>query len=318
MALLTTTTGWFPKPATLKLARWRLAEEEIEPSELQQAEEQATRDVLRLQEDLGLDLLVDGQMDRGDMVTHFAERLDGFEIGGLVRCYGNRYYRKPRIVDEVGRPGPLTVERWQAAQAAAQRPVKAVITGPYTLMDWSFDEHYASRHDCCMALAELMREEAEALLAAGATEIQIDEPAISARADEMGLVAEALGRVTANLRGRARTWTHLCYGDVLPVLREILALPVDGILVELSDSAAEALQSISRIPPKLHFGAGVIDVASPRVETPEEIRGRVEGLLNKIPAERLWLAPDAGLHALTGEQARAKLEAMVAAARSFG
>jgi len=135
---------------------------------------------LKLQDELGIDLVVEGQMDRSDTVTFFAERLEGMELAGLVRCFGNRYYRKPRIVGAVTRERPITVESWKAVAQAASKPVKAILTGPYTLMDWSFDEHYGSREKCCMALADVVRAEAQDLVAAGAEEIEIDEQAIAA------------------------------------------------------------------------------------------------------------------------------------------
>lgn len=314
MGLLTTTVGWFPKPASVRRARWRFSEGEIEAGDLRRAEDEATREVLRLQEQIGLDVLVDGQLDRGDMISHFAEHLTGMEPLGLVRCFGNRYYRRPRIVGEIGRERPITVERWRAASAAASKPVKAVLTGPYTLMDWSFDEHYRSREACCMALAEVVRAEAEELSAAGAQEIQIDEPAVSARPAEMELAAAALGRVTAGLRGKARTWTHIGYGDPGAVLEQIFALPVDGLLLEMANSDYETLDALSGLPPNKLLGAGVIDVLDPRVESVGVVRRRVKQLLLKVPAERLWLTPDGGLRTLDHAAAQAKLQAMVAVA----
>jgi len=317
MGLLTTTAGWFPKPATLRRARWQLAEGEIEAPALRKVELDATRAALQLQEKIGIDLPTDGQMDRGDMVTSFAERLDGVEEGGLVRCFGNRYYRKPRVVGEIARGGPITLENWKAATEMASGPVKAILTGPYTLMDWSFDESYGSREKCCLAFAGAVRAEAIDLAAAGAKEIEIDEPAISARPDEMDLAAQALGQVTEPLQGKARTWTHLAYGDFVPVIDRILNLPVDGILLEMANSDYELLEAIGDLPEGKLFGAGVVDVLSAEVESAATVRGRVERLLEKLPADRLWLLPDAGLRTLTDETARAKLEVLVEAAAAL-
>ena len=317
MGLKTTTVGWFPKPVELRRARWRFSEEEIGEAELRAAEERARDETLALQDDLGLDLWVDGQMERSDTATFFAERLEGMEVGGLVRCFGNRYYRKPRIVGEVERTGPLTVDAWQAAQAAASRPVKAVLTGPYTLMDWSFDEHYGARDRCCMALAEVVRAEAEALAAAGAAEIQIDEPAISVRPEEMQLAAEALAHVTGPLRGRARTWAHVCYGDLLSVSAELFALPVDGLLLELANSGFALLERLGDLPADKLLGAGVVDVQSEEVESVSAIRERGERLLERVPGERLWLTPDSGLRTLSAAATRGKLQAMVEAAAAL-
>lgn len=316
MGLLTSTIGSFPKPAELARARRLFAEEEIDQAALREAEDRAVREVLALQESLGLDLLVDGEMDRGDMTTHFAERFQGMEVSGLVRSYGNRYYRKPVITGEVRRPEPVTVERWKFAQGATTKPVKAILTGPYTLMDWSFDEHYSSREACCMALAEVIRQEAEDLAAAGALDIQIDEPAISVRHDELQMASRALGVVTENLRGEVRTWAHICYGEFDPVLDQILSLPVDGLLLELSNSGFDLLEGLSRLRPDKLLGAGVLDSHTHVVESADEVRLRIERVLEVLPPERVWLNPDCGLKTRTPEEARGKLAAMMEAARA--
>ncbi len=314
MGLKTTTVGWFPKPLDLRRARWRFSEGEIDEAQLREAEAQATRNVLSLQDELGLDLLVDGQMDRSDTVSFFAERLQGMELAGLVRCHGNRYYRKPRIVDEVARAGPITVESWKAAARAAAGPVKAILTGPYTLMDWSFDEHYGSREKCCMAFAEIVRAEAADLVAAGAREIEIDEQAISTRPAEMPLALQALAHVTEPLRGKARTWTHICYGELLPVIDAVFSLPVDGLLLELSHAEDALLERLVDLPQGMLLGAGVVDVNSNDVEDGATVQARVRRLLDRVPADRLWLMPDSGLRGLSEVVARAKLQALVAAA----
>jgi len=316
VGLLTSTIGSFPKPKELRKKRLLFAEGEIEAAELREAEDRAVREVLLLQEELGLDLLVDGEMDRGDMTTFFAERLEGMELSGLVRSYGNRYYRKPVIVGDVSRTAPMTVERWRFARDASSRPVKAILTGPYTLMDWSFDEHYDSREACCMALAGVVRSEAEDLAAAGAAEIQIDEPAVSARPEELALVHRALEEVTAGIRGRARTWCHICYGEFGPVMDQILALPVDGFLLELSNSDFDQLDSLKRLPEGKLLGAGVVDVHTHVVETPEEVGQRIDRVLEVLPPERVWINPDCGLKTRTLDEARQKLAAMVKSVRA--
>ncbi len=314
MGLRTTTVGWFPKPVDLRRARWRFAEGQTDEAKLREAEAEATRNALKLQDELGIDLPVDGQMDRSDTVTFFAERLEGMEPAGLVRCFGNRYYRKPRIVDEVTRERPITVESWKAVAQAASKPVKAILTGPYTLMDWSFDEHYGSREKCCMALADVVRAEAEDLVAAGAREIEIDEQAISTRPEEMPLVLQALERVTEPLRGKARTWTHICYGELLPVIDQVVSLPVDGLLLELSHAEDALIERLADLPQGTQLGAGVIDVYSSDVESDATVQARVQRMLDKVPADRLWLMPDSGLRALSEDVAKAKLQVLVGAA----
>jgi 5-methyltetrahydropteroyltriglutamate--homocysteine methyltransferase len=315
--MTTTTIGSFPKPVEIRRARWQHSEGEIEEAALREVEDRALESTLRAQEELGLDLLVDGQLDRSDMVTFFAEKLEGFEIGGFVRCWGNRYYRKPRLVGEVGRADALSVDRWRTAQQRAGRPVKAIVTGPYTLMDWSFDEHYRSRKAACTALAEVIRAEVADLAAAGATEIQLDEPAIGARPEEMELVHEAIALVTRDVREQARIWLYAGYGDLKPVMGQLLGFPVDALLLEMAHSEYAALDAIAGLPPEMLLGGGVVDAIDPRVETADEIQLRIERLQRVVPAERLVVTPDAGLRTLTAGQAEGKLRAMVTAARTF-
>ncbi len=151
LGVLTTTVGSFPKPRAFKRARRRFREDEIDVAELRQEEDQAVADVIALQERLGLSILTDGEMTREDLVGHYAGRLDGLEEGMLVRCWGNRYVRRPRVTAPIGRPAPILVEDWKKAQRHTKRPVRAIVTGPYTLMHWSYDEHYGSRKACAQA-----------------------------------------------------------------------------------------------------------------------------------------------------------------------
>ena len=170
----TTSVGSFPKLPSLMRARGDLAKGKISAAALQAEEEKATAFWMETQEEIGLDILVDGEQYRGDMVAYFAERMPGFEIGDLVRSYGNRYYHKPIISGEMRWPGPITVEWWKFAQRCTSRPVKGMLTGPYTVMDWSFNEHYPDGKAACLALAREIRKEVEALNEAGAKIIQID------------------------------------------------------------------------------------------------------------------------------------------------
>src|SRR3972149_3714019 len=194
--LPTSTVGSFPKPPYLVDARARFARNQITRNELERLEKQASEFWLRTQEEVNLDLLVDGEQYRGDMVAYFAELMDGMKVGGLVRSYGNRYYHKPVIVGEVRWPGPMTVEWWRWAQGRTLKPVKGMLTGPYTIMDWSFNEAYGSRQAACLALAREVRKEIEALIEAGARVIQIDEPALSVRPEELPFAVEAMTLLT--------------------------------------------------------------------------------------------------------------------------
>ena len=303
--------GSFPKPERLKRARADAAHGRLDPESLRTLEREETAACLRLQEEIGLDLLVDGELYRGDMTTYFAENLEGFRISGLVRSYGNRYYRKPVVAGEVRWTRPVTVEWFRYASALTHRPVKAILTGPYTLMDWAFDEHYGSRESLALALADVVRQESEALVAAGAHYLQIDEPAVSVRPDEIDLAIRAMHRVTDGLR--ARTITHICYGDFAAIYPRLLHLPVEQFTLELSNSALGLLDLFRTSPFTKELGAGVLDVHHHAVEPVEVVKERILAALQVVPPSRLYVNPDCGLKTRTPEEAEAKLRNMVAA-----
>lgn len=309
MALLTSSIGSFPKPRTLHEARRRFVDGEIDAAALRKEEDEATRSLLDAQDALGISLLVDGEMDRADPITTFAERLAGVEINGWVRVYGDRYVRRPRITGALNRTASTAVDRWRFARDAARGTVKAVLPGPYSLMDGSFDEHYDSRRDVCLAFADIVREEAAEVAAAGATEIQLDEPAAGARPGELPLMREALERVVGPLRGRSRVWLYLGYADLEAVGVELAVLPANGLLVAGAHCGYEGFETFARaIPADRFVGIGVVDVLDPRVETEDEIRARLAIVSRLVPSDRLWAVPDGGMRALRSDTARAKLE----------
>ncbi len=303
--LWTTSVGSLPKPAYLSRARSAAARGEIEHDELVALERRATREWIEFQESIGTDLIVDGEMYRGDMVAYFAEELDGFEIGGLVRSYGNRYYRKPIATGPIRRREPITVQWWRYAQSLTRRPVKGMLTGPYTICDWSFDEHYGSRRDMVLDLARVIRDEAADLQEAGARFIQIDEPAASTRMDELDLVIEAMEIVTEPLS--AHTITHICYGDFHNAYPRMLDIPVDQIDLEFANSDFALLDAFAAHPFTKVIGLGVVDVHSHEIEPVEAIADGIRRALKLIPPERMFVDPDCGLKTRTPEEARAKL-----------
>ncbi len=314
MSLLTTSVGSFPKPAYLSKARTLHSKGELPDADLRPLEERATKEWIAFQEDIGIDILVDGEQYRGDMATYFAENLEGCEVSGLVRSYGNRYYKKPVVVGELARPAAITVDWWRWAQGLTERPLKGMLTGPYTMMDWSFDEHYASRGELALAFAKILHQEARDLEKAGATVIQIDEPALSARTDELDLVVKALGVVTRGLD--AKTITHTCYGNYDRVFPYFNRLPVDQIDLEMSNSGLDLLDRFRREPLKKEIAFGVIDVHTHVVETEAQVRERIERALETFTPARLYIDPDCGLKTRTVGEAEAKLRVMVAATRA--
>ncbi|HWM50404.1 MAG TPA: methionine synthase [Thermoplasmata archaeon] len=313
-ALQTTSVGSFPKPEYLTRARTKASKGEISADELRILEEKATTEWLRFQEEIGIDILVDGEQYRGDMATYFAENLDGTEISGLVRSYGNRYYKKPIIVDELRRRGPISVDWFRFAQGQTKKPVKGMITGPYTMMDWSFDEYYGSREEACLAFAKLLHEEAVALESAGAKVIQVDEPALSTRFDELPLLVKAVGAVTKGLE--ASSVLHTCYGNYNEIFEYFNKLPVDQLDLEMSNSGLDLLDRFKREHLKKEIAFGVVDVHSHVVEPESLIRERIEKALTIFAPSKLFIDPDCGLKTRSVEEAKAKLRNMTAATRA--
>ena len=312
--LLTTTVGSFPKPDYLTRARNQFSLGKIGREELAALERQATAEVIRLQEEVGLDILVHGEMERGDMVAYFAELLsESMAIGGLVRSYGNRYYRKPIIIGKLHWQGPMTVEMWRYAQSLTDKPVKGMLTGPYTMVEWSFDEYYPSRREAVLDMARVIHQEAVELEKAGARYIQVDEPAASTRPEEMELVAQGLAVVTEGLK--AKTITHMCYGDFASVFDQIVRLPVDQLDIEAANSDYHLLELFRRHRFDKEVALGVVDVHTHRVETLEEVKEGIRRGLEVLPPQRLYIDPDCGLKTRTWEEAAAKLRVMVQAVR---
>ena len=310
--LRTTAVGSYPKPDYITRARSQVARDRMGREELHELERQATAHWIKVQEDLGMDLLVDGEMYRGDMVTYFSEEMEGFAISGLVRSYGNRYYRKPIAVGPVGRKSDITVEWWEYAQSLTDKPVKGMLTGPYTIVDWSFNEYYPSREAFVLDVAQAVHEEALALQRAGARYIQIDEPAVSVRPEEMELASRALGIVTDGLD--AFTATHVCYGDFASVFDDLVRLPVDMLDIEMANSNFQLLDLFRAHPTDKYLSVGVVDSHDHRVESVEEIKRGVRSILEVFPPDKVYLDPDCGLKTRLEDEAVGKLRNIVAAA----
>jgi len=313
-SLLTTSVGSFPKPDYLMRARTKASKGDLSQEELRQLEEKATAEWIRFQEDIGMDILVDGEQYRGDMATYFAENIEGTEISGLVRSYGNRYYKKPIVVDELRLRGPISVAWFEYAQSRTKKPVKGMITGPYTMMDWSFDEHYGSREETCLAFARLLHQEAIALERAGAKVIQVDEPALSSRFEELPLLVKAVGVVTNGLT--AKTVLHTCYGNYNEIFEYFNKLPVDQLDLEMSNSGLDLLDRFKQEPLQKEIAFGVVDVHSHVIEPESLIRERIERALTIFEPPKLFIDPDCGLKTRSVEEAQAKLRNMVAATRA--
>jgi 5-methyltetrahydropteroyltriglutamate--homocysteine methyltransferase len=311
----TTSVGSFPKPDYLAKARAEFNKGKITAAQLQELERKATKFWIQTQEKLGIDVLVDGEMYRGDMVAYFAERLPGFTEGGLVRSYGNRYYHKPIITSAIEWPGPITVDWWKYAQSLTKKPVKGMLTGAYTIMDWSFNEHYSDRRATAMALAGVIRMEVEALIEAGCKIVQIDEPALSVRPEELPIAIEAMEATTKDLN--AYFVTHACYGAFEQIYPGMLELAVDNFDLEMANNGLGLLDVFRHQPFTKDISFGVVDVHSHTMENEDAVRGRVEKALTILDKEQIWVDPDCGLKTRTVEEAIEKLRLCVAAAEAF-
>jgi 5-methyltetrahydropteroyltriglutamate--homocysteine methyltransferase len=309
--LQTTTVGSFPKPAYLVKARNDFATGRITPKVLSRLEKEATEECIRLQEQVGLDILVHGEMERGDMVTYFAERMEGFGISGLVRSYGNRYYRKPVVKGKVKRLHAITVDMFRFARDLTEKPVKGMLTGPYTMCDWSFNEYYPDRRSLTLALAEEIHKEVVDLEKAGAKYIQIDEPALSTRQDEVELAIEAMKIVTKGVE--AKTISHICYGDFKSFYPRILDLAVDQLDLEFANSDFAHLDLFKDSPFTKEIAVGVVDVHSHVIEKKEKVKKNIKRSLEIFPIEHVYIDPDCGLKTRTPAEAEAKLKVMVEA-----
>lgn len=311
--LLTTSVGSFGKPEYLQKARNLTGRGKMSHDELVELERKATAEWIKVQEEIGLDILVDGEMYRGDMVAHFADLLEGYSTGGLVRSYGNRYYHKPVISGKLSRPKPMTVEWFQYAQSLTQKPVKGMLTGPYTMLDWSYNEAYPTRRDAALALAEVVRQEAEDLDAAGAQYIQIDEPAIHARPEELEIAIEAMAIVTQNLK--AKTISHVCYGDFAAIYPGILDLPVDQLDLAMANYEYRWLDLMDRQPFTKEMAIGIVDVHTHELESVAEAAEGIRKGLRYVSADKLLPHPDCGLKTRPVDESIAKCKIVVEAAK---
>ena len=326
-AFPTTTIGSFPQTDDIRATRraWRRGEIDVGEYESRMQAEIAT--VVRAQEAIGLDLLVHGEPERNDMVEYFGEQLEGFAFtrGGWVQSYGSRCVKPPIIWGDVVRPRPLTV-RWSAyAQSLTDRPVKGMLTGPVTLLSWSFVRDDLPREQVAYQLAAALREEVADLADAGIPAIQVDEPAFREglplrRARWGGYLDWAVRSfrlATSVAPDGIQIHTHMCYSEFNDIIESIAALDADVITIETTRSNMRLLDAFADFDYPNEIGPGVWDIHSPLVPTTEEIVERLRLALAKVPTERLWVNPDCGLKTRGWPEVTAALERLVEAAVSL-
>ncbi len=314
----TTVIGSYPKIAGASEIIKRRDKGEITEEEFHRLIRTPISEVVKDYLEAGVDIISDGEQSREDMVVYFAQRVKGYSEGEWVRIFDNMYFRKPIIVGELQRTAPLAIDDWVYASSISQgRPVKFIITGPYTMMEWSFNLHYRDRPELIMALAKVIREEVLDAVRAGARYVQIDEPALSTRPwrEEAELAGEALRFILAGVD--AKRIVHICYGRLERLMPYILEYPVDQFALEFKNSDFRLLPYLKEYGYSKELGYGLIDVHSLQVETVEEIKQSIDQLmkLGILPPEKVYINPDCGLKRLPREVAKAKLINMVKAAR---
>ncbi|MCJ7631625.1 methionine synthase [Candidatus Bathyarchaeota archaeon] len=316
--LPTTGVGSFSKPDYVAEAKGHLNNDS----------KRATMDFIEYQKKIGVDVLVDGEFYRGDMVTDYVRAL-GFPLAGWTRSYDNRFWKKGVVDRPIERENPIQLDQFKYAQSLTDEPVKGILTGPTTLANWNFDSYYKDREKLVFAWADLIALEARDLEIAGAKYIQIDEPAIGERFWEEDLFREGLRRVTEGLQ--AYTITHVCYGEYSSVYQNLIQLPVDQIDIELSNELDLGLEYSSllrriREDPLTKYrdvAVGVIDVRpNVPVEDVDTVVRRIETALEVFAPtpemlRRVWIKPDCGFRTTKNPDiAYKKMEAMMEAVKT--
>ncbi len=321
----TTTVGSFPQTPEVRRARRQALRGDITPQEYDRFIEEQVRHVITFQEELGLDVLVHGEFERSDMVEYFGERMDGFAFTrhGWVQSYGSRYVRPPVIFGDVSRPEPMTVRWFEYAQSLTEKPVKGMLTGPVTILNWSFVRDDQPRSDTCMQIALALRDEVTDLEQAGARVIQIDEPALREglplrREDWARYLDWAISafRVAASgVRPETQIHTHMCYSDFNSIIDSIQAMDADVVSIENSRSDLELLDVFKRVSYANEIGPGVYDIHSPRVPSDDEMAANLAAAAGVLSVQQLWVNPDCGLKTRRWEEVEPSLRHMISAAQ---
>ncbi len=323
--LPTTTIGSYPQTSAIRKARAALRSGEIDREEYTRRMKAEIADVIALQEKLGLDVLVHGEPERNDMVQYFAEQLDGFFAtqNGWVQSYGSRCVRPPILYGDVARRRSMTVDWITYAQSLTDKPVKGMLTGPVTILAWSFVRGDQPLADTANQVALAIRDETVDLESAGIAVIQVDEPALREllplrKADEDAYLRWAVGSfrlATSGVSDSTQIHTHLCYSEFGEVIGAIADLDADVTSIEAARSHMEVLDDLNAIGFANSVGPGVYDIHSPRVPSTDEMAKSLRAALKAVPAQRLWANPDCGLKTRSVDEVTASLSNLVAAAK---
>ncbi|MCO6055107.1 5-methyltetrahydropteroyltriglutamate--homocysteine S-methyltransferase [Pseudomonas sp. MOB-449] len=326
-AFPTTTIGSFPQTTAIRLARQAFKQGKLSQAEYTEAMHHEIRHAVEVQEQLGLDVLVHGEAERNDMVEYFAEQLDGYAFTrfGWVQSYGSRCVKPAVIVGDLSRPQAMTVEWTRYAQGLTAKWMKGMLTGPVTMLMWSFSREDVPREVQARQLALAIRDEVVDLEEAGIRIVQIDEAAfregLPLRRAEwqhyLDWATEAFRLTASGVRDDTQIHTHMCYSEFNDVIESIAAMDADVITIETSRSDMELLDAFEAFAYPNEIGPGVYDIHSPRVPDSAEMAALLRKATRRIPAERLWVNPDCGLKTRAWPETEAALVNMVAAARQL-
>jgi 5-methyltetrahydropteroyltriglutamate--homocysteine methyltransferase len=324
--LPTTTIGSFPQTGEVRRARAARRRGELDEAGYTERMRREIAEVIRIQDELELDVLVHGEPERNDMVQYFGEQLDGVAVTelGWVQSYGTRYVRPPIIFGDVSRPAPMTVSWLTYAQSLTRRPVKGMLTGPVTMLKWSFERDDQPRSATARQLALAIRDELADLEAAGIGVIQVDEPALrealplrgDRRQAYLDWSVEAFRLATAGVADETQVHTHMCYSEFGEILPAIDGLDADVTSIEAARSRMELVRDLEQAGYGREIGLGVYDIHSPRVPPPDEMATLLTEALEAVGPARLWVNPDCGLKTRDYPEVLASLRNMVAAART--
>lgn len=320
----TTTIGSFPQTDEIRQLRAKLKKGELTQQQYEEDIEEATVSAIRVQEEIGLDVLVHGEFERNDMVEYFGEQLDGFLFtkNGWVQSYGSRCVKPPVIAGDVSRPGDMTVKWSVFAQAQTSKLMKGMLTGPVTILQWSFVRDDQPRWQTAFQIALAIRDEVVALEKAGIKVIQIDEPAIREglplRKEDgpayLEWAVKAFRLSASGVQDETQIHTHMCYSEFNDIMEHIAHMDADVITIETSRSQMELLEAFAKFKYPNEIGPGVYDIHSPRVPTVEEMVQLLEKAATLLPVQNLWVNPDCGLKTRRWTETIAALKNMVQAA----
>jgi 5-methyltetrahydropteroyltriglutamate--homocysteine methyltransferase len=322
--LPTTTIGSLPQTEEIRAARRHFNAGLLSVEEYERFLEHEIRAAIERQEHVGLDVLVHGEPERSDMVQYFAEQLNGYAVSahGWVQSYGSRCVKPPILFGNVSRRGPMTLRWWRFAQSCTSRPVKAMLTGPVTMLQWSFVRDDQPREQTCRQLALAVRDEARDLERAGAAIIQIDEAALREglplrRDQQAGYLRWAIDcfrLVTGALHDETQVHSHMCYSHFDAILADIARMDADVVSIEASRSQMKLLDAFADFDYPSQIGPGVYDIHSSRVPTVDELESLIAEAQRRIPSEQLWVNPDCGLKTRRWEEVLPALTHLVQAA----